>query len=105
MKPIIYDLLMRLPLSAWMSFCAVVHSAALIRLVNIAAPIDPVYVIHIAMRLSAIAFLLTLAAATMLRTRPSGKASGFEPRISALVGTFMMYSEVDPVCETAGAAS
>jgi protein-S-isoprenylcysteine O-methyltransferase Ste14 len=94
MKPIIYDLLMRLPLSAWMSFCAVVHSAALIRLVNIAAPIDPVYVIHIAMRLSAIAFLLTLAAATMLRTRPSGKASGFEPRISALVGTFMMYSIV-----------
>jgi protein-S-isoprenylcysteine O-methyltransferase Ste14 len=59
---------------------------------NIAASIDSVYVIHIAMRLSTIAFMLLLAYAVILRTRPSGKASGLEPRISALAGTFMIYA-------------
>jgi len=43
------------------------------------------------MRLSTIAFLLLLAAAVVLRTRPSNKAKGLEPRISALIGTFITY--------------
>ena len=87
-----YDLLMRLPLLGWVLVCALVQSAGLIRFTNMAAPIDSVYVIHIAMRLSTIAFLLLIAAAVILRSRPSGKASGLEPRISALAGTFLMYS-------------
>jgi protein-S-isoprenylcysteine O-methyltransferase Ste14 len=45
-----------------------------------------------AMRVSTIGFLLVVAAAVVLRTRPSNKANGLEPRISALAGTFMMYS-------------
>jgi protein-S-isoprenylcysteine O-methyltransferase Ste14 len=52
---------------------------------------DFVYVIHVAMRLSTLSFLLLIAAAVILRSRPSGKASGLEPRISALAGTFMTY--------------
>jgi protein-S-isoprenylcysteine O-methyltransferase Ste14 len=91
MNPIMHDRLMRLPFLGWMVFCAVAQSAELIRFINTAVHIDPVY---IAMRMSAIAFLLLLAAATIMRTRPSGKANGLEPRISALVGTFMMYSIV-----------
>jgi protein-S-isoprenylcysteine O-methyltransferase Ste14 len=38
-----------------------------------------------------IAFILLTSAAVLLRTRPSGKASGLEPRISALAGSFMVY--------------
>ena len=56
-----------------------------------AASIDSVYMIHMAMRLSSIAFLVLLAVAVILRTRPSGKATGLEPRISALIGSFVMY--------------
>jgi protein-S-isoprenylcysteine O-methyltransferase Ste14 len=44
------------------------------------------------MRLPTIAFLLLVAAAVILRSRPSAKASGLEPRISALAGSFVMYS-------------
>ena len=43
------------------------------------------------MRLSTIAFLLLLAAATILRARPTGKARGLEPRVSAFAGAFLVY--------------
>jgi protein-S-isoprenylcysteine O-methyltransferase Ste14 len=85
-----YDLLMRLPLFGWVLFCATMQSQWLIRFLN-TAPIDSVHFIHLAMRLSTIAFMLLLAAAVILRTRPSAKASGLEPRISALVGTFLIF--------------
>jgi protein-S-isoprenylcysteine O-methyltransferase Ste14 len=87
-----YDLLMRLPFLAWVLFSAVVQLAAF-QSVNMAA-IDSVHAIHLAMRLSTIAFLLLLAVAVLLRTRPSAKAGGLEPRISALAGTFLMYGMV-----------
>jgi protein-S-isoprenylcysteine O-methyltransferase Ste14 len=89
-----YDLLMRLPLFGWVVFCAIAQSAGLIELCNAATPIDLVLVIDTAMRLSTIAFLVLAAVATILRTRPSGKASGLEPRISALAGSFIVYGIV-----------
>jgi protein-S-isoprenylcysteine O-methyltransferase Ste14 len=85
-----YDALMRLPLLGWGLFAATAQLAGLIQLMNTKS-VDVVYAIHIAMRLSMIAFILLVSAAVLLRTRPSGKASGLEPRISALVGSFMMY--------------
>lgn len=81
-----------MPLLGWVVFCAVAQSSGLIRFLNMAAPIDSSCVIHIVMRLSTIAFMLLMAVAVILRTPPSGKATGLEPRISALVGTFLMYS-------------
>jgi len=89
-----YDFVMRLPLLGWVLFCALGQSSELVRFTNITASIDSVYVIHVVMRLSTIAFLLLAAAAVILRTRPSGKAGGLEPRISALVGSFMMFGIV-----------
>src|ERR1700747_2354972 len=86
-----YDFLMRLPFLGWVLFCAIGQLWGLDQFMNMAAAIDSVYLIHVAMRLSTITFMLLLAAAVILRTRPSGKASGLEPRISALVGTFLIY--------------
>ena len=85
----IYDALMRLPFLAWVLVSALVQAAGLLRLEH--TVIDPGYAVHLVMRLSTIAFLLLLAASVLLRTRPSIKASGLEPRISALAGTFLMY--------------
>jgi protein-S-isoprenylcysteine O-methyltransferase Ste14 len=85
-----YDLLMRLPLLGWGLIAATIQVAGLSQLMNTKS-IDFVYAIHIATRLSTIAFMLLVAAAAVLRSRPSGKASGLEPRIAALVGSFMMY--------------
>jgi protein-S-isoprenylcysteine O-methyltransferase Ste14 len=83
-----YDSLMRLPLFGWLLFVVTVQLAHLIHLTQT----DSVYVIvHIAMQLSTIAFMMLMAAAVIMRTRPSGKARGLEPRISALVGTFLVY--------------
>src|ERR1700751_3781658 len=86
-----YDRLMRLPLFGWLLFAVTVQLAHVIY----STQTDSVYaIVHIAMQLSTIAFLMLMAAAVILRTRPSAKASGLEPRISALVGTFLVYAIV-----------
>src|SRR4029077_8897774 len=41
------------------------------------------------MRLSVIFYLVVIAATVVVRMRPAGKARGIEPRVSALVGTFL----------------
>jgi protein-S-isoprenylcysteine O-methyltransferase Ste14 len=88
-----YDLLMRLPLSGWAVFAALIQLAGLVHYMEI-PPIDFVYVVHVAMRSSTIIFMLLVAAAVILRSRPSGKAIGLEPRISALAGSFLTYAIV-----------
>src|SRR5436309_13988981 len=65
--------------------------ARYVREVDAALPFA-VYAVNITMRLSTIAFLLLLAASVVLRARPTGKARGLEPRISAFVGAFLVYA-------------
>jgi protein-S-isoprenylcysteine O-methyltransferase Ste14 len=89
-----YDKLMRLPFLGWVLFVATVQLAGLVGLSQKTAPMDFVYLVDIAMRLSTIAFMLLAASTVILRSPPSGKASGLEPRISALVGTFLIYAVV-----------
>jgi protein-S-isoprenylcysteine O-methyltransferase Ste14 len=93
MQDRIYDFLMRLPLLGWAAFIAILQLAGLVHYMETMnrLPLDFVYAVHVAMRLSTIAFMLLIAAAVILRSRPSGKATGLEPRISALAGTFMVY--------------
>jgi protein-S-isoprenylcysteine O-methyltransferase Ste14 len=79
----IYDVLMRLPFTAWVLTSAAVQTAGLIHM--------GVAPIHLLMRASTIAFLLLLAAAVILRTRPTANVGGLEPRISAIAGTCLMY--------------
>ena len=85
-----YDALMRLPFLTWVSFSAAMQLAGSIHYVNTTL-IGAVYVIHLAMLLSTMTFLLLLAATVIFRTRPTTKAIGLEPRVSALAGTFLMY--------------
>lgn len=97
-----YDLLMRLPLLCWASFCAFVQITGLLQYMNIMnmAAMDVGYAVHLSMRLLTIAFMLLVTAVVILRVRPSGKASGLEPRITALVGSFLSYGFVlFPRCE------
>ena len=85
---------MRVPLLGWSYVFATMQMAGLARYMREADAARPVvfYAIGMAMRLSTIAFLLLLAAATILRARPTDKARGLEPRISALVGAFLVYA-------------
>jgi protein-S-isoprenylcysteine O-methyltransferase Ste14 len=83
-----YDLLMRLPLLSWVLFCATIQLWGFVKYIN---KLPEFYAIGVAMRLSTITFMIFVAAAVILRTCPSRKASGLEPRISALAGTFMFY--------------
>jgi len=89
-----YDLAMRLPLLAWSTVCTLSSARGLVRYMHEADPglSHAAYAVNIAMRVSAIAFLVLLAATVVLRTRPTGKARGFEPRVSALAGTFIVYA-------------
>jgi protein-S-isoprenylcysteine O-methyltransferase Ste14 len=90
----VYDLLMRLPLVAWSIFCATLQMAGFARYMREADPALPfaAYAVTMAMRLSTIAFLLLLAASVVLRARPTGKARGLEPRMSAFAGAFLVYA-------------
>src|SRR5215470_9264804 len=86
-----YDLLMRLPLLGYALFIMAMQTQGL---VQYRLPIDSIFVIHAAMQLSTITFLMLVSVVVISRTRPSGKASGLEPRISALIGSFLMYGIV-----------
>ena len=88
-----YDLVMRVPLLCWSTFCAIVQMASLNRYIHDIGTALPFAAssIKLAMMLSTIGFLLVLAAAVLLRARPIGKAHGLEPRISAFIGTFLIY--------------
>ena len=89
-----YDLAMRVPLLGWSMFCAMVQMVGLsqhMRNTRMMLPLTA-YVIKLAMLLSTIGFLLLLAAAVVLRARPTGKAHGLEPRISAFIGAFLIYT-------------
>lgn len=89
-----YDLVMRLPLLAWAGFCTIVWMSGLVGYVRRADPAlaGAIYAINIAMRLSSIAFLLLVATSVILRAKPSNRARGLEPRISALAGSFIVYA-------------
>jgi protein-S-isoprenylcysteine O-methyltransferase Ste14 len=86
-----YDVLMRLPMLAWSIFLGLVTLVGLQRYISQADPALPsaVYALNIAMRLSVIAYLVVIAATVLVRLRPAGKARGIEPRVSALIGTFL----------------
>jgi protein-S-isoprenylcysteine O-methyltransferase Ste14 len=85
---------MRLPLLCWSAVCLAVSTTGLFHYLRGADPTLPqaVYAIDILMRVAAIAFLLLLAVLVALRTPPTRRADGLEPRTSALAGTFIVYT-------------
>jgi len=91
-----WDVLMRLPMLLWSVFLAIVTLLGLEKYMREADPALPsaLYVLNIAMRLSVIAYLVVIAASVLVRLRPARKARGVEPRISALIGTFLLTAVV-----------
>jgi protein-S-isoprenylcysteine O-methyltransferase Ste14 len=88
----LYDVLMRLPMLMWSIFLGLVTVMGLQEYIQQADPTLPgtVYILNIAMRASVIAYLVVIAATVVARMRPAHKARGAEPRISALIGTFLL---------------
>ena len=91
-----WDVLMRLPMLLWSVFLTIVTLLGLEKYMREADPALPsaLYVLNIAMRLSVIAYLVVIAASVLVRMRPARKARGIEPRISALIGTFLLTAVV-----------
>ena len=83
---------MRLPMLIWSAFLGLASVVVLQEYVRKADPGLPVvvYILNIAMRLSVIVYLVVIAATVVVRMRPARKARGVEPRISALIGTFLL---------------
>jgi protein-S-isoprenylcysteine O-methyltransferase Ste14 len=88
----LYDVVMRLPMLMWSTFLGLVTLVGLQQYMRQADPALPgaVYILNVAMRASVIAYLVVVAATVVVRTRPARKARGVEPRISALIGTFLL---------------
>jgi protein-S-isoprenylcysteine O-methyltransferase Ste14 len=89
-QAMIYDGLMRLPLLSWVVFSATIQMEGVVQYTKV-THLSLASAVHLAMRLSTITFLLLIAATTILRSRPTAKAEGLEPRLSALAGTFLFY--------------
>jgi len=87
----LYDVSMRLPMLMWAVFLGIVTLLGLQQYIREVDPALPgaVYILNIAMRASVIAYLVVIAATVAARMRPARKARGIEPRISALIGTFL----------------
>ena len=92
----LYDVLMRLPMLMWSCALGLVTVVGLQQYMRQADPALPgaVYILNGAMRVSVIAYLVVIAATVVLRMRPARKARGIEPRISALIGTFLLTAVV-----------
>ena len=91
-----YDVAMRLPMLVWsvgLGFALVLELQHYSRAVIPETP-RPIYLLNIAMRLSMIAYLVILAATVASRTRPLHRARGAEPRITALLGSFLITAVV-----------
>jgi len=87
-----YDVVMRLPVLVWSIALAIVTAAHLAKYEREVDPMlpDALFAVNIAMRLAMIGFFVTLAGTVVVRARPTGKARGLEPRVSALIGTFLV---------------
>jgi protein-S-isoprenylcysteine O-methyltransferase Ste14 len=92
----LYDVLMRMPMLLWSAFLGLVTVVGLQQYMRQVDPALPgfVYIVNIAMRASVIAYLVVIAATVVVRMRPAEKARGIEPRISALIGTFLLTAVV-----------
>jgi protein-S-isoprenylcysteine O-methyltransferase Ste14 len=91
-----WDLAMRLPVLSYSLFLALFSAAGLLRYLHAAEPAVPVavFAVGLAMRASVIAYFVVLAGSVILRVRPKGRAEGVEPRLSALLGTFLIPAAV-----------
>src|SRR6266542_5173830 len=87
----LYDALMRLPILGWATLIVLESAVRLQNYVETADPTLPAltYGVNVTMRLSTIAFCALIAGTVVLRLRPAAKARGIEPRLSALLGTFL----------------
>jgi protein-S-isoprenylcysteine O-methyltransferase Ste14 len=92
----LYDVVMRLPMLIWSIFLGLVTLLGLQQYMRQADATLPgaVYILNVAMRVSVIAYLVVIAATVVVRVRPVRKAQGLEPRISALIGTFLLTAVV-----------
>jgi protein-S-isoprenylcysteine O-methyltransferase Ste14 len=88
----LYDVLMRLPMLMLSAFLGLASVKLLQEYVGQADPGFPVvvYTLDIAMRLSVFVYLVVNAATLVVRMRPVRKSRGIEPRMSALIGTFLL---------------
>ena len=91
-----YDVAMRLPMLVWSVGLAFTLVLELQHYSHTAVPETPrsIYMLNIAMRLSMLAYLVILAATVASRTRPLHRACGAEPRITALLGSFLITAVV-----------
>jgi protein-S-isoprenylcysteine O-methyltransferase Ste14 len=95
-KSVTYDVVMRLPMLVWsvgLGFALVLELQHYSRATVPGTP-RAIYLLNIAMRLSMIAYLVILSATVASRKRPLHRARGAEPRITALLGSFLITAVV-----------
>jgi protein-S-isoprenylcysteine O-methyltransferase Ste14 len=87
----LYDLAMRLPVLCYALFVALFWVSGLIHDRH-GAGSALAHTVNLTMRLASVVYFVVLAASVIIRARPERQAEGLEPRISALLGTFLILA-------------
>jgi len=80
-------------LVAYFSFAAVAQAQSMLQLIDASPAPDNLY-LQILSRIASLMFLSLIVILAMFRLRPSRKAEGIEPRVSALAATFLLVPMV-----------
>lgn len=85
----LYDAAMRLPLFAYAVILAAAQIASLLAMLRQPGAVDVTMIANIAARCATFLFAFSYAMFAACRSRPRRKATGLEPRLSALLGSFL----------------
>lgn len=83
-----YDILTRIPLVLWLAICASVTMRRLMAECSAAPALDFAETVKLLAGIGGFGFILVMAGALCLRLRPTVRASGLLPRLTAIAGTF-----------------
>jgi protein-S-isoprenylcysteine O-methyltransferase Ste14 len=90
----ISDLLARLVVGFWFLFQAANFLRAIVGMLPSSGwlELDTLSVARIGAKLCIFSFLVTMGVLTLVRMRPIAKAEGWQPRVTALLGTYLLYA-------------
>ncbi len=83
-----YEILTRMPLVVWLALCAGATMRRLLADFSAAPALGFAETVKLLAGIGGFGFILLMAGALCLRLRPTARASGLRPRLTAIAGTF-----------------
>lgn len=88
-----YHVVLRLTVALWFLLFAAIFVTAIVRLAGdaVSSGLDAQGAAQLLSRISLFAFFILMAWLTLVRARPLAQAAGLQPRLSAMLGCYLVY--------------